>query len=222
MNIEKDIFKRCNVNFSRLEGYGFKKVDDYYVLERKFLDDKFNAIICIDDNGVIRGKIIDLEYGDEYLGLRNGVSGKFVDKVREAYREILIDIRDKCFNINYYIFDQSNRINQYIKNKYNDEPEFLWDRFPFYGVYRNKNNSKWYAVIMNLDMSKLDNGVGEVEIINVKLDSNKINNLLKKRGFYKSYHMNKRDWISIILNDTLSDEDIISLVDESYYLINLK
>jgi predicted DNA-binding protein (MmcQ/YjbR family) len=32
--------------------------------------------------------------------------------------------------------------------------------------------------------------------------------------------MNKSDWISIILNDTLKDEEITLLIDESYKLIS--
>ncbi len=73
---------------------------------------------------------------------------------------------------------------------------------------------------MNLDSSKLSNSSGEVEIINVKLDENKIQKLLKQKGFYKAYHMIKKDWISIILNDTLKDEEILSLLDESYNIIS--
>ena len=45
---------------------------------------------------------------------------------------------------------------------------------------------------------------------------------LKKEGFYKAYHMNKKSWISIILNDTLNNKEIYELIDESYNLINDK
>lgn len=73
---------------------------------------------------------------------------------------------------------------------------------------------------MNIDLSKLEDGKGDVEILNVKLDENKIKKLLKQRGFYKAYHMNKTDWISIILNDTIKDEYITELLDESHELVN--
>lgn len=73
---------------------------------------------------------------------------------------------------------------------------------------------------MNLDLSKLDNGTGKAEIINVKLDENKVSNLIKEKGYYKAYHMNKKDWITILLNDIIEDKKIESLIDESYILIN--
>ena len=220
LNIENEVFKRTNVNFKELEKYGFKKNKDNYVFEKQFLNNDFKAIITIDNKGIISGKVIDLQVDEEYTNIRTEMTGEFVNKVRESYRFVLEDIRKKCCETNYFISNQSNRINKYIKEKYNNEPEFLWDKFPGYGVYRNENNNKWYAIIMNLDLSKLDNGTGEVEIINVKLDKNKIQKLLKQSGFYEAYHMNKTDCISIILNDTLMDEEIISLIEESYNLIS--
>lgn len=220
MNIEKDIFKRTIVNFKQIELYGFKKENNKYILEKNFLKNDFKAIITIDDKGIISGKVIDLQINEEYTNINTEMTGEFINKVRESYKDILIDIRNKCFENKYFIFDQSNRINKYIKDKYNNEPEFLWNKFPGYAVYRNEKNKKWYGIIMNLDMSKLNNGTGETEIINIKLDENKIKKLLKQKGFYEAYHMSKKDWISIILNDTLKDDEIISLLNESYELVN--
>ena len=73
---------------------------------------------------------------------------------------------------------------------------------------------------MNIFSNKLNKEIGEIEIVNIKLNEDKIMNLLKKEGFYKAYHMNKKDWISIILNDTIEDKEIFSLIDESYEIIN--
>lgn len=219
MNIENEVFKRVNVNIKQLEKYGFKKDKDNYIFEKQLLNNDFKAIITIDNKGIVSGKVIDLQVGEKYANFRTEMTGEFVNKVRKSYIDILIDIRNNCFETNYFISDQANRINKYIKEKFNNDPEFLWDKFPGYAVYRNENNNKWYGIIMNLDLSKLNSGTGEVEIINVKLDENKIQKLLKQKGFYEAYHMSKNDWISIILNDTLSDEEIISLIVESYNLV---
>lgn len=220
LNIENEVFKRTNVNFKQLEKYGFRKEKNTYIFEKIFLNNEFKAIINIDSKGLVSGKVIDLQVGEEYTNIRTRMTGEFVNNVRESYKKILIDIRKRCFEINYFITEQANRINKYIKEKYNNEPEFLWKKFPGYGVYRNEDNNKWYGIIMNLDLSKIDNSSGEVEIINVKLAESKIKKLLKRKGFYKAYHMSKSDWISIILNDTLKDEEIISLIDDSYSLIS--
>jgi predicted DNA-binding protein (MmcQ/YjbR family) len=219
LNIETDIFKRATVDYKKLEKYGFKKETEKYIFEKHFLKNEFKALITVDSKGVVSGKVFDLQVDEEYTNIRTDMTGEFVTKVRESYKEILLDIREHCFETNYFIFDQSNRINKYIKEKYNNEPEFLWDKSPGFAVYRNEKNNKWYGIIMNIDLSKLDEGTGEVEIINVKLDANKIQKLLKEKGFYKAYHMNKTEWISILLNNTLKDEEITCLIDESYNLI---
>lgn len=220
MNIENEIFKRTNVNIKQLEKYGFKKENNTYTFEKTFLNNEFKAIVNINDEGLVSGKVIDLQVDEEYTNIRTEMTGEFVNNVRESYKKILLDIKKHCFEANYFITEQANRINKYIKEKYNNEPEFLWKKFPGYAIYRNENNNKWYGIIMNLDLSKLDNGSGEIEIINVKLAKNKIQVLLKEKGFYEAYHMSKTDWISIILNDTLKDEEILSLLDESYNLVS--
>ena len=219
MDIESEIFKRTTVDFKKLNNYGFKEKDNKYIYEKKLLNNEFKAIITIDLKGKVIGKIIDLETNEEYTNIRTEQVGVFVSKVREEYKKILIDIREECFEIKPFISKQANNITRFIKNRYNDDPEFLWERTPGCGVFRDKNSNKWYGIIMNIDLSKLENANGEVEIINVKLNRNKIQELLNKKGFYKAYHMNKVDWISIVLNDTLKDKEIFSLIEESHDLI---
>lgn len=219
MNIEEEIFKKGNFQEKELIKYGFKRENNKYILKKTFLNNSFQTEIEISNNK-LTGKVFDLDINEEYTNLRTNSKGEFAGKVRDSYKEILLNIKENCFKENTFLNPQTNRINNYIKEKYKDNPEFLWSKFPGYAIYRNKNNEKWYSIIMNISSNKLDKDIGEVEIINIKLNENKIMNLLKKEGFYKAYHMNKKDWISIILNDTLEDKEIFSLIDESYKIIN--
>lgn len=117
----------------------------------------------------------------------------------------------------YFITEQANRITKRIIEKYDNEPEFAWDRFPGYGIFRNSSNGKWYVIILNIDRSKIDkDNSGEIEVINVKLNNEEIPNLLKKEGIYPAYHMNKKNWVTITLDDTLSDEEIMDYVNISH------
>lgn len=221
MNIENEIFKRTNVNYEKLLKYGFIKNNNNYIFEQIFLDNNFKAIINVSNNGMVSGKVIDLQMNEEYTNIRTEMMGEFVSKVRENYKDILINIRDNCFDTNYFMFDQSNRICKYIKDKYNSNPEFLWAKFPGYAIFRK--TSKWFALIGNVAMNKVNkksNSKEEIEIINLKVDEDKINDLISLEGYYEAYHMNKKNWITIILDDTLSDDVIIKLIDESYSLVN--
>ena len=90
-----------------------------------------------------------------------------------------------------------------IYKKYKVKPEFLWDTSPDNGVFRNKYNKKWFGIILNVSKNKLDSNYKqeEVEVINMKLNKIMINELLKEKGFFKAYHMNKKSWISIIFSN---------------------
>ena len=217
MNIEKEIFKRGKIDYQKLIQYGFKKDNEIYKYSVNFMNDKFRADITININGQVTGKVWDIKVDDEYTNFRiENNTGEFAGKVKEEYQNILNDIKDKCFINEDFIYNQTNRIAKYIKDKYNVSPEFPWDSSPGCGVFRCPNN-KWFGLIMNIDESKLNTQSGEVEIINIK--ANNITELIKKEGYYRAYHMNKEKWLTILLNDTVKDNEIITLIDESYNLV---
>lgn len=216
MSIEEEIFRKSKVDFDKLKEYGFEKIDNTYQKEILFMDN-FKAVIKVSKEGIISGKVFDLELEEEYLTFRiKDFAGSFSNEVKEEYKKLLNDIKKNCFVDNLYISRQANKINYLIKEFYNDNPKFLWDKYPDYAVYKNKSSDKWYAIIMTVDRSKFSDEVGEVEILDIKLDEKKIEKLLKRKGFYKAYHMNKKSWITITLDDTVSDEELIELIDESY------
>lgn len=58
----------------------------------------------------------------------------------------------------------------------------------------------------------------EIEILNVKLDPVKIPLLEHADGFYPCYHMNRKHWITVALDGSVSDEYIMELLEESHSL----
>ena len=217
MNLEKKIFNRYQPDFKKLVKYGFKKKGDKYSFEKEFLDGQFKSILIIDKENV-SGTVIDLENNDEFLPLRvETIQGTFVNEVRENYEKILEDIRDNCFSKKFFIYPQSNRITNLIVSKYGDPPEFLWEKFDGSGVFRNIDSNKWYAAILDVDRGKLQKGKsGLIEVIDLKLDPEHVQKIIKQPHFYEGYHMNKKFWISIILDETVPDEKIMELVEESH------
>lgn len=57
-----------------------------------------------------------------------------------------------------------------------------------------------------------------LNIMNVKIDEAKRDELHQIKGIYPAYHMNHRMWISVILDDTISDEKVMELVTCSFNL----
>ena len=217
MSIEIEVFKKYIPNNKNLIKYGFKKCNNEYKFSKTFMNDVFRADIVIDSKGQVIGKVIEIELNEEYTNFRiEGNTGEFVGTVRKEYRNILQDIANNCFEKEYFIFEQTNRITKLINEKYEVSPEFLWDKFPGYGVFRNTRSNKWFGIIMNIDRSKIiSDKSGEIEVLNVKLGDD-IQNYIGIEGIYPSYHLSKKNWISIILDDTLSDKEIMDFVNISY------
>ena len=220
MNLENDIFKKTIPNYENLEKYGYKKEQNKYIYKTKIMDNQFEAQVIIDKQ--IEGKLIDQDTLEEYTNIRLENMGTYANKVKNEYEKVLLDIKEKCFKEQYFMFPQSNRIAQYIIKNYNSYPEFLWKKLDGSAVFRNKKNNKWFGIIMDINKNKLDNENKVIEIINVKIREEEKEDILKNKGFYEAYHMNKNNWITIILDETVSDEKIIKMIDNSYILINKK
>lgn len=215
MNIETEIFKKSKINYNKLLDYGFTKDKNTYTYKKSLIDN-FEVFITVDKED-ITGKIFDTLAKEEYTNFRLDTTSGYSTIIREKYEELLNDIAKKCCEFRLFSNDQANRINNCINDIYNDNPEFLWDKFQDTCIYRNPKNKKWYALITSVDKSKLDekeNGI--IEIINLKLEPIKIQELLTIKGFYKAYHMNKKYWISIALDNSIPDTKIFELIKESH------
>lgn len=222
MNIEKEIIKKCILDKDKLIPFGFIKEKDNYKYITNIMNNKFRVEIIINANNELIGKIYDIETNEEYTNFRVENLGAFSNSVKEEYINILKNIVSNCYISHYFSFNQTNRIVNEIIKKYNVSPEFLWDKYPSYGIFRSKTSNKWFAAILNVDKSKvINNKSGEIEIINVKVDD-LVNDYLKEKGIFPAYHMSKKSWITIILDDTCKDEKIMDLIDISYEIVNKK
>lgn len=225
MTIEEEIFKKSKADFNKITKYGFKKDKKVYKFSKKIMNETFEINIEIDVEGNVKGKVIDLSFEDEYTNFRiETARGAFAGEVRTEFESLLKDIENKCFTKENFLFEQTNRITNLIKEKYGDEPEFKWENDSGSATFSNKISKKWYGIIMTPDKSKLDEKVsGRIEVINVKLEPEKIEKLIQREGFYPAYHMNKKSWITIILDNTISDKEIMELIEESFsYTITKK
>ena len=44
----------------------------------------------------------------------------------------------------------------YIQKKYKAKPEYLWEKFPEYAIFRHADNQKWFGLVMNISHDKID------------------------------------------------------------------
>lgn len=112
---------------------------------------------------------------------------------------------------------QRERITQYIQNTYGTEAEYLWADSPDSAVFRHPASKKWYAIMMGVLPERLGlSGEQALDVMNVKCSTIMIGSLLSTKGFLPAYHMNKNHWISIVLDNSVPDDQITPLLELSY------
>ena len=212
-----EIFKSYQFNKEKAHAYGFIENGEVWTNSCQILQGDFIMTVSITTDNV-SFQVFDKETGDLYPQVHmESMRGSFVGSVREACLEILYQIRKACFDVQDFICPQTKRIMAQVQEKYANQLEYLWEKSPDTAVLRHEGNQKWYAVLMRIPWDKLEKGrEGLVEAVNLKHDQ--VADLLSKRGIYPAFHMNKRYWISLTLDDSLSDDDVLDLLEISWNL----
>ncbi|MCD7769047.1 MAG: MmcQ/YjbR family DNA-binding protein [Oscillospiraceae bacterium] len=105
----------------------------------------------------------------------------------------------------------------YVKQKYGTEPEYLWVKYPSYAVLRHQDNRKWYGIVMDVPKDKLGlPGAEAVDILDIRCEPLMADQLRQLPGILPGYHMNKKYWVSILLDGTVSADKILELLDMSF------
>ena len=216
-----EIFKAYQFNSKKAKEYGFVENQGVWTFSSTILQGDFLMIVTVVD-GVLGLQVYDQETGDLYPQVHmKSMRGTFVGSVREACLEVLYDIRKACFEVQEFLCLQTKRIMTLVQENYKDQLEYLWEKSPDTAVLRHEDNQKWYAILMRIPWDRLDKGrEGLVEAVNLKHDQ--VADLLSQNGIYPAFHMNKRYWISLPLDDTLSDEQILELFERSWFLTSKK
>ena len=216
----KDFIKDKKIDLKRLEKFGFELKDNSYYYHTSLLKNQFKMSVKISLDNSIFTEIIDVETSEPYvLHLLEERRNGYIEKVYKAYSEVLDKIKKECFEDEIFKNNYTKEIIDYIKNKYGDELEFLWEKSPKNAVVRRKSSDKWYAVILTISKRKLNlNSDEAVEVINLHNSPEEIEKLIDNKKYFPAYHMNKKHWCTICLDGTIELEKIYRLIDASYEL----
>ena len=216
----ENFIKDKKIDLKRLKKFGFKLKDNSYYYDVFLLNNQFKMSVKINLDNSIFTEIIDTETNEPYvLHLLEMKRNGYGEKVYMAYSEILERIKKECFDDERFKANYTKEIIEYLKNKYGDELEFLWEKSPKNAVIRRKNSNKWYAVILTLSKRKINLDSDEkIEIINLHNSPKEIEKLIDNKKYFPAYHMNKKHWCTICLDGTVELEEIYKLIDISYEL----
>ena len=212
-----EIFKAYQFNSKKAKEYGFVENQGVWTYSSTILQGDFLMMVTVED-GDLSFQVYDQETGDLYPQVHmESMRGTFVGSVREACLEVLYSIRKACFEVEEFLCPQTKRIMAFVQEKFGNQLEYLWEKSPDTAVLRHEDNQKWYAILMRIPWDRLDKGRdGLVEAVNLKHDC--VADLLSQKGIYPAFHMNKRYWISLALDDSLSDNEVLDLLEISWNL----
>ena len=216
-----EIFKAYQFNSKKAKEYGFIENQGVWTYSSTILQGDFLMMVTVED-GDLSFQVYDQETGELYPQVHmESMRGTFVGSVREACLEVLYSIRKACFEVQEFLCPQTKRIMAFVQEKFGNQLEYLWEKSPDTAVLRHEDNQKWYAILMRISWDRLDKGRdGLVEAVNLKHDQ--VADLLSQNGIYPAFHMNKRYWISLPLDDTLTDERVLELFKRSWFLTSKK
>ena len=214
----EDIFKFKVAIPSKLEGYGFKKNGDVYRYSTFLLDNEFSLEVTF-KGAVFDTKLIEASSGEEYVLYKTNASGAYVGQIREAIRLVLEDIASNCFEVSAFQKEQTKALIEHVREKHQDKLEHLWERTPENAIWRRKDNRKWYAVIMAIPAKKLGFASDEIaEVADLRGNPNEIATLIDRKTYFPAWHMNKKNWYTILLDGTLPDKELFARLEDSYNL----
>ena len=108
---------------------------------------------------------------------------------------------------------------QYVSERFSTGPEYPWADENF--IFRHQSNRKWFAVAMHVSYQRL--GIrreGSADIVDVKCGPFLMDIYRRQPGILPGYHMNKDNWLTILLDGSAEDDLIKELLELSFDLTN--
>lgn len=222
-----DIFENKAVQVAQLETFGFEKQENTYVYFETVLNGVFQIKIEIVPNELPIVSVIDTQTEELYLPIfSDAMQGGFVQQVRSECNAVLRRILEECYEKK---TSQTERLIQRISEIYEDFLTYPFKRYPTYGVLCHPLSHKWYALFCSIQYKQLEvfsnheqlfNPEDKINIVNVKVNPETLKLLQQKRGYYPAYHMNKKHWVSIVLEEIREDNEILQLIKVSRELVS--
>ncbi|GAA5787419.1 MmcQ/YjbR family DNA-binding protein [Chitiniphilus shinanonensis] len=214
------LFKNRKLNPARLAPFGFVPTGSGHTYSTDLLDGQFEMTVTIARDGKISAEVLDNASREPYVLHRvSDATGAFVGKVREEYQGVLDRIVEACFERDVFKSEYAKQVIRYVRETYQDELQFLWQKFPENAIFRRKDNAKWYAALLVLQKKKL--GLDEdatIDIIDLRAAPEDIEALVDGEKYFPGFHMNKKHWLTICLDGSVPIEEILRRIDESFVL----
>lgn len=210
------LLEQYDIDCKRAIAYGFSRTEAGLELKKELPGVGLYAVF------VIAGKsfavnVFDADTDEEYLpfNVLDNITG-FVTGIREQVESLVQDIKEACL----IKANMKLRLMEYCKRQFGTEPEAPWEDSPDAYTFKTAKRNKWYALFMTIPYKCLGLAAkGTLDVVNIKLPPEKVLELIDRVHFYPAYHMNKKHWITIVLDKEVDEPLVQQLLEESYGLV---
>ena len=180
---------------------------------------QFEFTVIISQKGQVSTTVIDQETKLPYVLHTAAQPGAYAQKVLNACQEVLATINQQCFVADVFHSKQAQAVLTLLKEQHQDQPEFLWKKFPNNAIFHRQDTHKWYAAILVISADKLGRDSQEIiEILDFRVATNKLATVIEQPNYYPGYHMNKQHWATICLDGSVPLAEIKQRLADSYLL----
>ena len=208
--------EKYNFSKEQLLQFGFEEEAEKLIYRKEILDSSFLIEIVFVDSQLLV-EVYDLEFAEIYsLFSVDSAVGETVQNIREHVENLLrsiLGLADQSGKISSEVIDYCNKYGGNHVNPFKKNPDIL--------AFVNEKN-KWYALLSDVEYNKLNKNTDtttKVKILNLKYPTDNILDIIDNKNIFPAYHMNKKHWISIVLDKNIKLETIKELIDISYSLV---
>ena len=208
--------EKYNFSKEQLKGFGFKEEAEKLIYRKEILDSSFLIEISFVDSQLLV-EVYDLEFDEVYsLYSVDSAVGETVQNIREHVENLLrsiLGLADESGKIGSEVIDYCNKYGGNHVNPFKKHLDIL--------AFVNEKN-KWYALLSDVEYNKLNKNTDittKVKILNLKYPTDNILDIIDNKNIFPAYHMNKKHWISIVLDKNIKLETIKELIDISFSLV---
>ena len=208
---------KLNIEPNSLLKRGFVLINGKYIYERS-LDDTFLIRISIDQR--LHDEVFDVSTNEPYTlyklsALSSGFAYSMKQNVESIIEELFPELRQEDpFSTPSFRYLEDAMIASYSEPS--DNP-FEEDDIR---IFRLKQNRKWYGLAMKIPAKKLGfDGDNEIFGLCVRVEKGCAERYINHQVVFPAYHMNKKNWVNLILDGRMSDDEVLDYLRRSRTIV---
>ena len=213
------ILQNKKFNPIKLIVFGFQYVGNTYLYVKTFEDYKLQLTIAISETTSMSTKMVDLTSNKVYTKhLSDNEIDDYDQQIKKSYEMLLMEIIDKCF-YSIYKSPQVQDLIDYVADTYVHNLIFSEHHHYNISFWNRSDNKNIYGLLMTIPKSRLGlESHEEVDAITLRVSIDSFRFLVNHKNIFPGFPIRGKNWITIVLDYSISSEQIISLIDDSYCL----